>query len=80
VSSLFVVTFITLFVPTCLDLGACLLDLCFFSNLWRTTSEEKRELERFEKPIYNSVRRAAEVHRQVCFLIRVFLWLFSAAA
>ncbi|KAI8018298.1 Methionine aminopeptidase 2B [Camellia lanceoleosa] len=36
-----------------------------FSNLWRTTSEEKRELERLEKPIYNSVRRAAEVHRQV---------------
>ncbi|GFY95187.1 methionine aminopeptidase 2B [Actinidia rufa] len=36
-----------------------------FSNLWRTTSEEKRELERLDKPIYNSVRRAAEVHRQV---------------
>ncbi|KAF2305464.1 hypothetical protein GH714_005537 [Hevea brasiliensis] len=34
-------------------------------NLWRTTSEEKRELERLEKPIYNSVRQAAEVHRQV---------------
>ncbi|BAU03531.1 hypothetical protein VIGAN_UM124400, partial [Vigna angularis var. angularis] len=34
-------------------------------NLWRTTSEEKRELERLQKPIYNSVRRAAEVHRQV---------------
>ncbi|GFY96783.1 methionine aminopeptidase 2B [Actinidia rufa] len=34
-------------------------------NLWRTTSEEKRELERLDKPIYNSVRRAAEVHRQV---------------
>ncbi|KAF3966640.1 hypothetical protein CMV_009276 [Castanea mollissima] len=34
------------------------------SNLWRTTSEEKRELERLEKPMYNSVRRAAEVHRQ----------------
>ncbi|KAM0846421.1 hypothetical protein ACQ4PT_055684 [Festuca glaucescens] len=34
-------------------------------NLWRTTSEEKRELERIQKPIYNSVRRAAEVHRQV---------------
>ncbi|KAI8537116.1 hypothetical protein RHMOL_Rhmol09G0000500 [Rhododendron molle] len=34
-------------------------------NLWRTTSEEKRELERLEKPVYNSVRRAAEVHRQV---------------
>ncbi|CAB4271791.1 unnamed protein product [Prunus armeniaca] len=34
-------------------------------NLWRSTSEEKRELERVEKPMYNSVRRAAEVHRQV---------------
>ncbi|KAF2325656.1 hypothetical protein GH714_032278 [Hevea brasiliensis] len=34
-------------------------------NLWRTTSEEKRELERLEKPIYDSVRQAAEVHRQV---------------
>jgi hypothetical protein len=39
--------------------------LFLFSNLWRTTSEEKRELERLQKPIYNSVRRAAEVHRQV---------------
>ena len=29
------------------------------------TSEEKRELERLQKPIYNSVRQAAEVHRQV---------------
>ena len=37
----------------------------YASNLWRTTSEEKRELERLEKPIYNSVRQAAEVHRQV---------------
>uniref|UniRef100_A0ACD5ZNM5 Uncharacterized protein n=1 Tax=Avena sativa TaxID=4498 RepID=A0ACD5ZNM5_AVESA len=34
-------------------------------NLWRTTSEEKREQERLQKPIYNSVRQAAEVHRQV---------------
>nr|AFK37081.1 unknown [Lotus japonicus] len=34
-------------------------------NLWRTTSEEKRELERLQKPLYNSVRRAAEVHRRV---------------
>lgn len=37
----------------------------FNSNLWRTTSEEKREMERLEKPIYNSIRQAAEVHRQV---------------
>ncbi|KAI7990784.1 Methionine aminopeptidase 2B [Camellia lanceoleosa] len=33
-------------------------------NLWRTTSEEKRELERLEKPIYNYVRHC-EVHRRV---------------
>ena len=39
------------------------LDLC--SNLWRTTSEEERDLERLEKPIYNSVRQAAKVHSQV---------------
>ncbi|XP_027164685.1 methionine aminopeptidase 2B-like [Coffea eugenioides] len=42
-------------------------------NLWRTTSEEKRELERLEKPIYNSVRQAAEVHRQVRRYIRQIL-------
>jgi methionyl aminopeptidase len=34
-------------------------------NLWRTTSEEKRELERLEADIYNDVRQAAEVHREV---------------
>ncbi|KAL8486594.1 hypothetical protein ACS0TY_023327 [Phlomoides rotata] len=28
------------------------------------TCEEKRELQRLEKPLYNSVRQAAEVHRQ----------------
>ncbi|KAG6491376.1 hypothetical protein ZIOFF_052716 [Zingiber officinale] len=43
------------------------------SNLWRTTSEEKRELERLEKPMYNSVRRAAEVHRQVRKYMRSIL-------
>ncbi|KAL9661732.1 hypothetical protein QQ045_026560 [Rhodiola kirilowii] len=42
-------------------------------NLWRTTSEEKRDLERLQKPIYNSVRRAAEVHRQVRKYIRSIL-------
>lgn len=40
-----------------------------FSNSWRTTSEEKRYLERIalEDPeeTYNNIRRAAEVHRQV---------------
>lgn len=35
------------------------------SNLWRTTSEEKRAQERLEKPMYNEIRQAAEVHRQV---------------
>ncbi|KAJ9564853.1 hypothetical protein OSB04_000819, partial [Centaurea solstitialis] len=39
-------------------------------NLWRTTSEEKRDLERLEKPMYDSVRQAAEVHRQVRKYIR----------
>ncbi|ORX62622.1 peptidase M24A, methionine aminopeptidase [Hesseltinella vesiculosa] len=34
-------------------------------NLWRTTSEEKRALEREQFNNYNDVRRAAEVHRQV---------------
>ncbi|XP_065863049.1 methionine aminopeptidase 2B [Euphorbia lathyris] len=42
-------------------------------NLWRTTSEEKRELERLEKPMYNSVRQAAEVHRQVRKYIKSIL-------
>eukprot|EP00976_Prorocentrum_cordatum_P094954 1189992-Prorocentrum_minimum.AAC.1 len=34
-------------------------------NLWRTTSAEKRELERLEADLYNDVRQASEVHRQV---------------
>ncbi|XP_020577673.1 methionine aminopeptidase 2B-like isoform X2 [Phalaenopsis equestris] len=42
-------------------------------NLWRTTAEEKRELERLEKSMYNAVRRAAEVHRQVRNYIRSIL-------
>ncbi|KAK8557696.1 hypothetical protein V6N13_008081 [Hibiscus sabdariffa] len=42
-------------------------------NLWRTTSEEKRELERLEKPKYNAVRQAAEVHRQVRKYIKSIL-------
>ena len=41
----------------------------FASNAWRTTSEEKRYLEKLanEDPetTYQSIRRAAEVHRQV---------------
>jgi len=53
-------------------------ELGSFSNLWRTTSEEKRELERLEKPMYNSVRQAAEVHRQVAN--RSFLQLYSCSA
>ncbi|PRP81504.1 hypothetical protein PROFUN_10944 [Planoprotostelium fungivorum] len=31
---------------------------------WRTTSAEKRDLERLEADLYDSVRKAAEVHRQ----------------
>eukprot|EP01116_Phalansterium_solitarium_P012861 TRINITY_DN2952_c1_g1_i1.p1 TRINITY_DN2952_c1_g1~~TRINITY_DN2952_c1_g1_i1.p1 ORF type:complete len:506 (-),score=222.83 TRINITY_DN2952_c1_g1_i1:106-1623(-) len=34
-------------------------------NMWRTTSAEKRELERIESDLYESVRLAGEVHRQV---------------
>lgn len=34
-------------------------------NLWRTTNEEKRALERQNFDQYNDVRRASEVHRQV---------------
>ncbi|CAM6089165.1 unnamed protein product [Calypogeia fissa] len=41
-------------------------------NKWRVTSEEKREQERLEKPLYNQVRQAAEVHRQVRKYIRTY--------
>lgn len=34
-------------------------------NLWRTTNEEKRALERMMFDDYNEIRHAAEVHRQV---------------
>jgi len=34
-------------------------------NLWRSTSEEKRELERLYSTVYEDIRKAAEVHRQV---------------
>ncbi|GJJ71140.1 methionyl aminopeptidase [Entomortierella parvispora] len=42
-------------------------ELCDYKeeNLWRTTNEEKRALEREKFDQYNEVRRAAEVHRQV---------------
>ncbi|KAI9241940.1 methionyl aminopeptidase [Podila verticillata NRRL 6337] len=42
-------------------------ELCDYNeeNLWRTTNEEKRALERQNFDQYNDVRRAAEVHRQV---------------
>lgn len=36
-----------------------------FSNLWRTTSEEKRALDRMNIDQLNEVRQASEVHRQV---------------
>lgn len=35
------------------------------NNLWRTTSAEKRELDRLNLDLYEEVRHAAEVHRQV---------------
>ncbi|KAJ3096943.1 Methionine aminopeptidase 2 [Phlyctochytrium planicorne] len=34
-------------------------------NLWRSTNEEKRHLERLMNDQYNEIRQAAEVHRQV---------------
>ncbi|KAJ3170092.1 hypothetical protein HK101_011388 [Irineochytrium annulatum] len=34
-------------------------------NTWRTTSEEKRHVERMMNDQYNEIRQAAEVHRQV---------------
>ncbi|KAF9419181.1 Methionine aminopeptidase 2 [Podila epigama] len=42
-------------------------ELCDYKddNLWRTTDEEKRALERQNFNQYNDARRAAEVHRQV---------------
>ena len=45
------------------------IDLGRYSNSWRTTSEEKRYIERmaYEDPevTYQNIRRAAEVHRLV---------------
>eukprot|EP01089_Gocevia_fonbrunei_P003495 TRINITY_DN1347_c0_g1_i1.p1 TRINITY_DN1347_c0_g1~~TRINITY_DN1347_c0_g1_i1.p1 ORF type:complete len:451 (-),score=113.81 TRINITY_DN1347_c0_g1_i1:61-1413(-) len=35
------------------------------TNAWRTTSVEKRELERIQSDIISDIRRAAECHRQV---------------
>jgi hypothetical protein len=44
-------------------------DKWFISNSWRTTSEEKRYLERMAledaEDTYQNIRRAAEAHRQV---------------
>ncbi|KAF9437791.1 Methionine aminopeptidase 2 [Entomortierella beljakovae] len=42
-------------------------ELCEYKddNLWRTTNEEKRALEKQNFEFYNDARRAAEVHRQV---------------
>jgi len=36
-----------------------------YSNTWRTTSAEKRELDRLSTDVYREARLAAEVHRQV---------------
>ena len=38
---------------------------CVCSNTWRYSSAEKREQERLEKPMYDVMRHASEVHRQV---------------
>ncbi|XP_077980177.1 methionine aminopeptidase 2-like [Glandiceps talaboti] len=40
---------------------------------WRTTSEEKKALERAEEDIYNDVRQAAEAHRQVRKYVQGFI-------
>ncbi|KAJ1929654.1 Methionine aminopeptidase 2 [Tieghemiomyces parasiticus] len=42
-------------------------------NLWRTTNEEKRALERLHADEYNEVRRAAEAHRRVRYAVRDFI-------
>jgi len=42
-------------------------------NLWRTTDEEKRYLDRIENDHLNDLRRAAEVHRQVRRSVRQFI-------
>ena len=39
-------------------------------NSYRTTSAECRERERLESDLYNNVRHAAEVHRQVRRYVR----------
>jgi methionyl aminopeptidase len=48
-----------------MNLGQFAVTCELFSNLWRTTDEEKRALERMMNDDYNGIRRAAEVHRQV---------------
>lgn len=40
-------------------------DTCFYSQRWRETSEEKRDIERLQEDMVNDVRKSAEVHRQV---------------
>jgi len=42
-------------------------------NLWRTTNTEKRELERLQIDLYEDIRLAAEVHRQVRYHIQPFI-------
>ena len=39
-------------------------------NVWRMTSEEMREKERLLAPVYEDVRKASEVHRQVRKYVR----------
>ena len=39
--------------------------ILLLSNVWRTTNEEKRALDRMHIDLYNEVRQAAEAHRQV---------------
>jgi len=43
------------------------------NNAWRTTSEEKRDLERIQLDLYEDVRKAAEVHRQVRYYAQTLI-------
>lgn len=38
----------------------------------RFSSEEKRALDRMQQDIYQEIRQAAEAHRQVCVIIKIY--------
>lgn len=43
------------------------------SAAWRTTSEEKRALDRANEEMWNDFRQAAEAHRQVRAYVRSWI-------